>query len=164
MQLGRVIPPPPAVVSTTFGVTLTDEERTGLTKVVRTGRGPARRRTDARVLLKADAAARGPRWTDEQIAAAFDGGLRRSARIRRVFGDHGLPAALPGQPRPRRPRELDGRAEAPLIALAGSIPPDGPDRWTLQLLTDRFVALEVSSPVSDETVRRVVQQTRSSRG
>jgi hypothetical protein len=72
-------------------------------------------------------------------------------------------AALHPRTAPPRPRKLDGRAEAHLIALACSAPPDGEQRWTLQLLTERFVALDVSPPVSDETVRRTLKQTTSSR-
>lgn len=159
MKLLRVIPPPAAVVSTKFVVTLTEEERDRLTKLVQTGRAAARVRRHAHVLLKADAGPTGPRWTDEQIREALDVGLRTIARIRRAFVDEGLDAALRGRSRPSPPRKLDGRAEAHLIALACGDPPAGHERWTLRLLTDRFVALGVGPPVSDETVRRVLKQT-----
>jgi transposase len=164
MKLVRSIPPPAAVVSTKFVVALTEEERGQLTKLVQTGRAAARARRHAHVLLKADAGPNGPRWLDAQIAEALDVGLRTIARIRRAFVDEGLDAALRGRSRPAPPRTLDGRAEAHLIALACSSPPTGHERWTLRLLTDRFVALGVGPPVSDETVRRALKQTTSSRG
>jgi hypothetical protein len=119
----------------------------------------------AQVLLKADAAPGGPRWTDEQIREAFGLGFTAIARIRRRFVEDGLDAALHRRPaRSPRLRKLDGRAEAHLVALACSEPPEGHDRWTLTLLTERFVALGVGPPVSDETVRRTLKQTTSSPG
>ena len=165
MKFIRIIDPPHAVVRTKFAVTLAEEERATLTKLVTTGRAAARTLTHARVLLKADAATGGPGWTDEQIRAAFDVSLKTIARIRHACVDHGVDAALyRHRPRTPRPRKLDGRAEAHLIALQCSPPPKGQERWTLQLLTERFVALGVSPPVSDETVRRVLKQTTSNRG
>ena len=165
MKLEHIIAPPPAVVSTKYVVTLTEEERATLTKLGTTGRSAARTLAHARVLLKADAAPSGPRWTDEQIREALGVSLRTIARIRRAFVDEGVEAALHRRPsRTPRPRKLDGRAEAHLIALMCSTPPQGQERWTLRLVTDRFVELGVSPPVSDETVRRVLKQTSSSRG
>lgn len=157
MKLIRIINPPHAVVRTKFAVTLTEEERTALTTLVTTGRAAARALAHARVLLKADAAPRGPSWSDEQIASALDVSLKTIARIRRAFVDQGMEAALHRrQQRSPRPRKLDGRAEAHLIALQCGPPPSGQERWTLRLLTERFVELGVSPPVSDETVRRVL--------
>ena len=87
-------------------------------------------------------------------------------RVRQRFVEQGLEAALgrKKQDRPSRPRKLDGRAEARLIALACSAPPDGRKAWTMKLLADRLVELEVVDSVSDETVRRALKKTRSSRG
>lgn len=165
MQLIRIIDPPHAVVRTKFAVTLTEEERATLARLLTRGRGAARTLAHARVLRKADAAAGGPGWTDEQIRDTLDVSLKTIARIRRAFVDEGLEAALHRrQPQTPRPRKLDGRAEAHLVALQCSPPPKGYERWTLRLLTDRFVDLGVSPPVSDETVRRVLKQTSSSRG
>lgn len=165
MKLIRIIDPPHAVVRTKFAVTLTEEERASLTTLVRTGRAAARTLAHARVLLKAAAAPGGPAWTDEQIRDALDVSLKTIARIRRAFVDHGLEAALHRRrPQTPRPRKLDGRAEAHLIALHCSPPPKGHERWTLRLLTDRFIELGVGPAVSDETVRRTLKQTTSSRG
>lgn len=163
MKLLHILPPPPATITTKYVVTLTAEERVALHKLVTTGRAAARARTHAQVLLKADAAQAGPNWTDAQIVSALPVSERTIARVRRAFVEQGVEAALHPQARPPRPRKLDGRAEAHLIALACSPPPDGEQRWTLRLLTERFVALDVSPPVSDETVRRTLKQTTSSR-
>ena len=92
--------------------------------------------------------------------------MRTVERVRQRFVERGLEAALGRKPqdRPSRERKLDGRAEARLIALACSRPPDGRAAWTLQLLADKLVELRVVDSVCDETVRRVLKKTRSSRG
>jgi transposase len=160
MKLTHIIDPPDAVIRHKFTVTLSPEERDTLTALITTGRAAARPQAHARVLLKADAGPAGPGWTDEHIRAALDVSLKTIARIRRAFVDQGLAAALyRRQPQTVRPRKLDGRAEAHLLALHCGPPPQGHERWTLHLLTDRFVELGVSPPVSDETVRRVLKQT-----
>ena len=165
MKLTRITDPPDAIVRTKFTVALTAEERATLTSLITSGRAAARTQAHARVLLKTDAGPDGPSWTDEQIRDALDVSLKTIARIRRTCVDHGLAAALyRRQPQTPRPRKLDGRAEAHLLALQCSPPPKGYQRWTLQLLTDRFVELVVSPPVSDETVRRALKQTTSSPG
>ena len=145
-------------------VTLTPEERQWLTALLSAGKRSALTLTRARVLLKADQAAGGPAWEDAEIAQALDCGLRTVERVRQRFVDRGLEAALGRKPqdRPSRERKLDGRAEARLIALACSPPPRGRARWTLKLLADRLVELEVFESVSDETVRRVLKKTNSS--
>jgi hypothetical protein len=160
MKLLHIFMPAEPVVSTKYVVTLTDDERTNLSGLARSGRRAARTILHAQVLLNADAAPAGPGWTDERIRDAFGIGLTAIARVRRRFVEESLEAALERRPaQTPRPRKLDGRAEAHLVALACSAPPDGQARWTLQLLTDRFVALGVSDPVSDETVRRVLKKT-----
>ena len=165
MKLIRISDPPHAVVRTKFAVTLAEEERADLGRLVTTGRCAARTIGHAQVLLKADAAPGGPRWTDEQIHEAVDIGFTAIARIRRRFVEEGGDAALRRQAsRTPRPRKLDGRAEAHLVALACGEPPAGRARWTLALLTERLVALGVGPPVSDETVRRTLKQTTSSPG
>ena len=165
MKLTRIIFPPHTAPRTKFVVMLTGEERQELEQLTGVGRGKARTLTHARILLKADAGPTGPTWADADIAAALDVSLDTIARVRRAFVEDGLDTALHRR-RSRTPRlpKLDGRAEAHLIALACSPPPEGAARWTLQLLTERFVALGVSPPVSDETVRRTLKQTSSSPG
>ena len=85
-------------------------------------------------------------------------------RIRKRFVEDGLEAALSEQPRPGGQRKLDGQQEAFLIALACSTPPEGRACWTMQLLADRLVELQVVEAISDETVRRTLKKTSSSRG
>jgi hypothetical protein len=121
--------------------------------------------TRARVVLKADQAPGGPAWPDHRIAQALDCGLRTIERIRQRFVERGLEQALARKPpdRPSRLRKFDDAAEARLIALAGSAAPKGRTHWTLKLLADKLVALEVFDAVSDETVRRVLKKTNCSR-
>jgi transposase len=147
-------------------VTLTADEREHLAGLLSAGKRSALTLTRARILLKADQADGGPAWEDARIAEALDCGVRTVERIRQRFVEQGLEAALGRKPqdRPSRERKLDGRGEARLIALACSAPPEGRQEWTLQLLADRLVELKVVDAICDETVRRVLKKTRSSRG
>jgi transposase len=145
-----------------YVVRLSTDEREHIEKLLRRGRAHARKLLYARILLKADA--NGPdRWTDERIAEAFEVSTATVARERRRFCEEGLEVALmPKKPgRPRR-RVLDGRAEAHLIALSCSDPPEGRERWSMRLLADRMVELGHVGSVSYETVRRTLKKTRSS--
>ena len=165
MKLTCITDPPDAIIRRKYMVQLAPEERTELTHLLTTGRHAARTLTHARVLLQTDSGADGPAWTDEQIQAALGVSLSTIARIRRAFVERDMASALYRKP-PSVPkaRKLDGRAEAHLIALHCSPPPEGQQRWTLALLREHFVALGVGPPVSDETVRRTLKQTASSRG
>jgi len=147
-------------------VTLTPEERQWLTALLSAGKRSALTLTRARILLKADQADGGPAWEDARIAAALDCGVRTIERIRQRFVEQGLEAAWGRKPqdRPSRERKLDGRGEARLIALACSAPPEGRQEWTMKLLADKLVELQVVDAICDETVRRVLKKTRSSRG
>jgi transposase len=149
-----------------YKVTLTTEERQQLSDLIAAGKAAAKKLTHARILLKADAADGGPAWPDNRIAEALDVSTDTIGRVRQRFVEQGLEAALvrKKQDCPSRQRKLDGRAEARLIALACSAPPDGRKEWTMKLLADRLVELEVVDTVCDETVRRVLKKTRSSRG
>jgi transposase len=115
----------------------------------------------ARILLKADQADGGPAWADEQIAEAVEVSTDTVARVRQRFVEHGLEAALvrTRQDKPSRERKLDGVAEARLLALACSDPPDERKAWTLKMLADKLVELEVVESVSTETVRRAMKKT-----
>lgn len=147
-----------------YVVTLTDEERADLEAVTRTGRRAAQTVRHAWILLKADASADGPGWTDEQIRASFGVGLATINRVRRAFVEEGVAAALSRRTSDRAHlRKIDGAAEAHLIALACSEPPAGQRRWTVRLLAGRFVTLD-GEAVSRETVRRTLKKTNSSRG
>lgn len=150
---------------TKYAVELTEAERARLRTLVGSGRASARMLTRARILLKANQGEGGPGWTDAAIAGALDVHPTTVARVRRAFVDGGMDAALERK-RPDRiyPRLLDGAAEAHLVALACADPPTGRERWTLRLLADELVRLEVVPTVSHETVRRTLEQTLSNRG
>jgi transposase len=149
-----------------YKVTLTAEERNALHALIAVGKASASKMAHARILLKADAAAGGPAWTDVRIAEAVEVNVTTVERVRERFVEQGLDAALvrKAQARPSREPLLDGRAEARLVTLACSAPPRGRARWTLRLLADRLVELEVVEAVSTETVRRALKKTNSSRG
>jgi transposase len=142
-------------------VELTDEERQALGRLVGTGRDSARKIIRARVLLMADEG-----QTDEEIADGLGVSVGTAERVRRRFAEGGVGAAVERRPQPPRPgkRVLDGDAEARLTALACSRPPDGYGRWTLDLLADRLVKLDVVPAVSGDTVGRCLKKVRPSRG
>ena len=150
---------------TKSAVYLSDTERAQLRTLVGSGVAPARLLTRARVLLKADQGEGGAAWADAAIAGALEVHPTTVARIRRQFVEPGLAVALERK-RPDRiyARTFDGVAEAHLVALACTTPPTGRERWTLRLLADEVVRLEVVETVSYETVRRTLQQTHASRG
>jgi transposase len=102
--------------------------------------------------------------TDEEIARALDASVSTVERVRKRFVEEGLEAALSERPRPGARRKLDGRQEAYLVALASSDPPEGKKYWSMQLLADRLVELEIVEEISDETVRRMLKKGTSSRG
>jgi transposase len=149
-----------------YKVTLTAEERKSLKDLISGGKASALKLVRARILLKADAAPGGPAWMDQRIAEAVEVNVTTVERIRQRFVEQGLEAALSRkrQDRPSRERKLDGRAEARLIALACSAPPQGRTAWTLRLLANKLVELEIVDTISDETVRQVLKKTNSSRG
>jgi transposase-like protein len=148
-----------------YRVFLSAEQRAELRGLVGSGTAPARMLTRARMLLKADHGEGGPGWSDAAIAGALDVNPSTVLRVRRQFAAEGLAATL-ARKRPDRvyARALDGRQEASLVALACSAPPDGRLRWSLRLLADELVRLEVVEAVSHESVRRTLKKTSSSRG
>ncbi len=149
-----------------YRISLTPAERAQLLDLISAGRETAQALARARILLKADQAEGGPAWDDGRVAEALGCGRRTVERVRQRLVEDGLDAALTHKPqcRPSRQPVLDGAAEARLIAVACSEPPDGRAAWTLKLLADRLVELEVVESVSRYTVRRALKKTRSSRG
>ena len=143
-----------------YRVTLTAEERQGLHDLISASKAAATKLAHARILLKADAAPGSPAWTDDRIAEAFDVSTDTVGRVRQRFVEQGLEAALARktQDRPSREPILDGAAEARLLALACSSPPLGRKAWTMKLLADKLVELEVIPSISDETVRRALKK------
>lgn len=149
-----------------YRVTLTVEERKRLQDLIASGKAAAKTLTHARILLKADQADGGPAWPDHRIAEAVEVSVATVERVRQRLVEQGLEAALhrKEQDRPSREPKIDGRAEAQLIALACSAPPRGCKAWTLRLLADRLVKLEVVESIGRETVRQALKKIRSSHG
>jgi hypothetical protein len=147
-------------------VTLTPDERDHLDDLLRKGKASALVLTRARILLKADQSDGGPALDDAAIADDLEVGLRTISRVRERFVERGFEDCLRRKrpDKPSRERTLDGTAEAKLIALACSDPPDDRAAWTMQLLADKLVELKVVDAISDETVRRAMKKMRSSRG
>jgi len=146
-------------------VVLPEEERARLRTLIGQGTAPARALTHARILLKANQGEAGPGWTDRAIATALEIHHTTVARVRQQYAAGGLEAAVDRKaPEREYRRKLDGEQEAHLIALACSAPPEGRKRWTLRLLAEGLVRLEVVDAVSHETVRQALKQTASNRG
>jgi transposase len=146
-------------------VRLSASEREALEGLVNKGKVAAAKRKRAHILLKADAHAEGLAWTDAQIAEALDVSVATIHRTRQAYVGQGLEVALARQrPTGRQFRKLDGAQEARLVTIACSPPPAGQARWTLQLLADQMVTLEIVEAIGKETVRRTLKKTTSSRG
>ncbi len=143
-----------------YKVTLTAQEREQLVKLISTGKAAARKLAHARILLACEEGdeCRGP--SDTEVAAAVHVSRPTVERVRKAFVEEGLEGALNAKrARQTRPPTFDGESEAKLIALACSAPPQGRNRWTLRLLADRLVELEVFESVSYETVRQTLKKT-----
>ena len=140
-------------------VRLSDEERQQLTELISKGKTAAYKIRHANILLKADAD--GPAWTDARIAESFSVSINTVMGVRQRLVEQGLEAALTRkkQDHPSRQPRLDGEGEARLIALRCSAPPTGHARWTLRLLADQAVALEIVEAISHETVRQTLKKT-----
>jgi hypothetical protein len=148
-----------------YVVKLSDEERALLDCLIHSGKHPAQKLTKARILLKADASEAGEAWSDSQIAAALDTSLATVARTRQQLVEEGFDAVLTRKhsPASARPCIFDGATEAKLIALACSEPPKGHARWTLRLLEDKVVELNIVDRASDNTIGRTLKKTSSNR-
>lgn len=144
-------------------VRLTDGERQQLKELISKGKASARKIKHANILLKIDADDEG--WTDEKTANAFFVHVNTVCSIRQRFVEKGLEAALERkkQCQPSGKRLLDGEKEAKLIALSCSNAPEGCARWTLHLLADKLVELNIVESISYETVRQTLKKTNSSR-
>ena len=149
-----------------YVVKLTAEERAELEGVVRKGKAAGWKVQRAHVLLKCDQGRGGPGWIDQRIADAFGCTSRSVENWRKQAVEEGPLSLLERKARetPPTPRKLDGEQEAQLVKLACSQPPEGRTRWTMQLLAERLVQLEVVDEISHETVRRTLKKTNSSRG
>jgi transposase len=147
--------------NTKYVVRLTGEEREELESLVNRGRVAAEKRRRAQILLKADAGAEGSGLTDQEVASALGVGVATVHRVRQAYVEESLQGALSRKPAVRqRERKLDGDGEARLVAVACSPAPEGRARWTLRLLADKLVELEVVDTINKETVRRTLKKTK----
>jgi transposase len=147
------------VMKKKYIVRLAEEERQALTRLVRTGKAAAYRRTHAQVLLWADESEPGPGLIDREVARTVGVSEKTVVRVRQRFVEEGLESALERKPRVReKSRVLDGESEAHLVALMCSKPPPGQSRWTLRLLGDRLVELGFVESISHESVRQVLKK------
>lgn len=147
-----------------YVVRLSAEEREQLETLIRKGKSPAQRLLKARILLKADISEAGEGWSDSRIIRALETSPSMVYRVRQQLVEEGLEAVLSRKQRatPAIPRIFDGEKEARLIALACSKPPRGRARWTLRLLENKVVELEIVDRASDSTIGRVLKKTFSS--
>lgn len=141
-----------------YVVRLSDEERQVCQEVVKKLKGSSQKVRRAWILMKADAD--GPNWTDTRIAEAYHCRIQTIENLRKRLVTEGFETALNGIARESPPRQplLDGEGEAKLIALRLGKPPAGYGRWTLHLLADELVALEVVDTISHETVRQTLKK------
>ena len=148
-----------------YVVELSSDEREHLKSVISKGRAAARTILKARILLKADQGPLGPSWTDDRIVEALDSNPSMVMRVRRQLVEEGLEAVLSRKKRATPPITpiFDGEAQARLIALACSEPPAGHARWSIRLLADKVVELEIVEAAHFNTVGRALKKTISNR-
>jgi hypothetical protein len=140
-------------------VRLSDEERQACLDTIKKLKGSSEKVRRANILLKADAD--GPNWKDQDIADAFLCTIQAVQNVRKRLVTEGFEIALHGKKRDTPPRQkiFDGRQEAEVIALRLSNPPEGYNAWTLRLLTEKIIELEIVSTVSRTTVHETLKKT-----
>lgn len=136
-------------------VDLDDAEISQLRSLTKTGKHKARSITRANILLMASEG-----YSDNAIASTLRVNISTVERTREKFVVGGLEYAIKDRPHPPKPRKLDGKQEAFLIATACSTAPEGRTRWTMQLLADQLISLGIVDSISDETVRQTLKKTR----
>jgi hypothetical protein len=148
-----------------YVVRLSAEEREKLSTLIRSGKRSAQLLTKARILLKADVSEAGDGWTDSKIAAAVDTSIANIERTRRQLVEVGFEAVLTRKYNwnSAPPRIFDGAAEAKLIALSCGPAPAGCAKWTLRLLEEKVVELNIVEKASDNTIGRTLKKTFSNR-
>ena len=142
-----------------YVVRLTEQERELCRETIKQHKGSSNKVRRAHILLKADVD--GAAWTDQQIADAFDCRVQTIEYLRQRVVVDGFRQALDGKKREHPPIacKLDGKAEAKLIAMRLGKPPSGYGHWTLHLLADQMMALEIVDSISHETIRKVLKKT-----
>ncbi len=151
-------------MSKKYRVFLNGKKRSNLKRLVNTGTDKARKLTRARILLLADESPRGQSKKDKEIIEALGISARTVAATRQRFVESGLDGALNEKPRSGRPPKFTGRDEAKLTLIACSDPPEGRNRWSVRLLVDKLVELDVVDSISRESVRLILKKGISSRG
>ena len=148
-----------------YVVELSSEEREHLEALISKGKSSAKAILKARILLKSDQGRLGPGWPDGRILEALDTNLSMVTRVRRQLVEEGLAAVLARKKRAHPPIQpiFDGEAQARLIALACSEPPAGHARWSIRLLADKVVELEIVERAHFNTVGRALKKTSSNR-
>ena len=146
-----------------YVVRLSADERAQLNDLIHKGKRSAQLLTKARILLKADVSEAGEGWSDSQIAVALDVGIATVQRTRRQLVEEGFESVLTRKynPNSARPRIFDGAAEAKLIALTCGPAPAGYAKWTLRLLEEKVVELQIVERASDNTIGRTLKKTLS---
>jgi transposase len=147
------------IMAKRYRVTLTEEERERLEGLTRKGRAPVRMVRRAQMLLLAAEEQR-----DEDIAKALHIGVSTVERTRRRCVEEGVEASLRERPRPGARPKLGPKEQAMVVALACTKPPEGRERWTMGLLAERVVELKIVPDITDESIRRLLKRTSSSRG
>jgi transposase len=148
-----------------YRVTLTEEERDFLRKLVQKGNTAGYRIRHAQLLLALDEIQANESWTDEKIAKAYDVHIRTIGNLRKRFVEEGFEAALERKQRETPPWiKIDGEAEAKIIALTCSEPPEGRSRWTLQLLANKVVERGILDSISDHGIGNLLKKTTVSHG
>ena len=148
-----------------FIVKLTGEERQKLLALSKKGKLAARKFKHIQILLKADSGKHGDSWCDEKIASSMDVSTKTICRVRQSFVEEGLDAAVNRKKHQNfKPRKLGGNEEARLIALCCSKAPEGARRWSLRLLADKLVELEITESISHEAVRQTLKKMNLSLG
>ena len=151
-------------MSKKYRVFLNGKKRSDLERLVNTGTEKARKITRARILLLADESPSGPCKKDKEIMEALDVCARTVALTRQHFPEGDIEGALNEKPRSGRPREFTGREEAKLTLIACSDPPEGRNRWSVRLLADKLVEMEVVDSISRESVRKYLKKGQSNHG
>ena len=148
-----------------YVVRLSAQERDQLNDLICSGKRSAQLLTKARILLKADVSDAGEGWSDSAIAGALDTSIANIERTRRQLVEEGFEAALRRKYNPNSApsRIFDGVAEAKLIALTLSPAPEGYARWSLRLLEEKVVELNIVGKTSDNTIGRTLKKTFSNR-
>ncbi len=146
-----------------YKVTLSEQETEELEALIKRG-GKGYRIKHAQILLKLDAKPENKNWTYERIQEAYNASSATIAGIAKRFVEEGLESAIERKKRENYPRKVTGEVEAQISAIACSAPPEGHSRWTLQMIADELIRLEVVEYITDSTVHEVMKKTNSSRG